>query len=239
MANNYFQFKEFKILQEGAAMKVGTDGVLLGAWANVCEANNILDIGTGSGLIALMLAQRTNNSINIDAVEIDDDAFCQAQENINASPWATKLSIYNIDFQTYSHQTNKKYDLIVSNPPYFTDAFKATGDSRNTARHTDSLSFEDLLTGVKNIILPLGRLAVVLPITEGEIFITKALAEGFSLRKKIFVKPTPTKLAKRILMEFSMQEDVEIEIKELIVELTRHNYSDEYKHICKDFYLKF
>lgn len=238
MANNYFQFKEFKILQDGAAMKVGTDGVLLGAWAEIREAKNILDIGTGSGLIALMLAQRSNIKTQIDAVEIDEDAFVQAKENINASPWKQKISIYNSSFQSFSLNVKHKYELIVSNPPYFTDAFKATGDARNTARHTDSLSFNDLLIGVKEVISPNGRLAIVLPVTEGEVFINQAIDKYFFMNKKIFIKPTPTKLAKRLLLEFSMGNSA-LETNELIVELSRHNYSDEYKRLCKDFYLKF
>ncbi|MDP2113785.1 MAG: methyltransferase, partial [Bacteroidota bacterium] len=161
--NNYFQFKQFRIIQDKSAMKVGVDGVLLGVWANVSGAKRILDIGTGTGLIALMMAQR-NADARIDAVEIEPDAFQEAVYNIQQSPWNERIQIELCSFQEFAGKAGLKYDLIVSNPPYFTNGHKAPLENRATARHSDSLSLGDLISGAIGLLNETGKIALVLPV---------------------------------------------------------------------------
>ncbi len=230
-----FQFKKFSIQQKSTAMKVGTDGVLLGAWSNISE-ENILDIGTGTGLIAIMLAQKTENSI-IDAVELEVEAYKEAQQNIKNSKWANRITANNCAIQNYT--TDKKYDLIISNPPFFTASTKAPNSDRNSARHTDDLSFKDLIEAVVKLLKLNGTLSLILPVTEAEHFIDLAKQKQLFLYRKCIVKPNPTKPAKRTLMEFSFSPNDVIQ-EELTIETeTRHQYTKEYISLTKDFYLKF
>ncbi|PKQ61401.1 hypothetical protein BZG02_15715 [Labilibaculum filiforme] len=239
MANNYFEFKQFRVDQDGSAMKVGTDGVLLGAWANVSNTNRILDIGTGTGLIAMMLAQRTNSDTQIDAVEIESGAYQQAVNNFANCPWTSKLTAFHLSFQDFCQASTIQYDLIVSNPPYFLNGLKAKKESRTQARHADHLPFEDLLKGVMNLLNEGGVFAVVLPVAEGEYFQRLARLTGFYLKRRISVLPNPGKPAKRYLLEFVLQK-CEVQLGELIVENgERHVYSPEYIDLTKDFYFKF
>ncbi|MDP3914198.1 MAG: methyltransferase, partial [Bacteroidota bacterium] len=161
--NNYFQFKQFRIVQERSAMKVGVDGVLLGSWADISGAKRILDIGTGTGLIALMMAQR-NPDAQIDALEIEPEAFQEAVFNIQQSPWNERIQIELCSFQEFSGKADLKYDLIVSNPPYFTNGHKAPLENRSTARHSDSLPLGDLISGAIGLLNKTGKIALVLPI---------------------------------------------------------------------------
>lgn len=235
MANNYFEFKQFTIYQDKAAMKVGTDGVLLGAWASVDKASNILDIGTGTGLIAIMCAQRNNNA-QIEALEIDDLACEQAQENINDCPWTSRISVLNKALQDY--QPEKKYDSIISNPPFFVNSTKASCNKKSTARHTDTLSFQDIVSFAIEHLNKSGKLSVVLPIVEGEEFISIAHSMGMYLNRKTIVIPKPGAKAKRILMELSLFE-TDIIISELTSETEhRHFYTDDYKALTGDFYAR-
>ena len=230
-----FQFKHFSIKQDSSAMKVGTDGVLLGAWSTTKE-NTILDIGTGTGLIAIMLAQRSGNVI-IDAVELEREAYKEATENIANCNWSDKITSHNCAIQDYP--TEKKYDSIVSNPPFFIDSTKAPKYDRNSARHTDELSFRDLIDSVIKLLKPDGIFSLILPIVEAEQFIDLAKQKQLLLNRKCIVKPNPTKPAKRVLMEFSFYSDTIIK-EELIIETdTRHQYTKEYISLTKDFYLKF
>ena len=216
-------------------MKVGTDGVLLGAWSKAIEGN-ILDIGTGTGLIALMLAQRTQTAL-IDTIEIDEAASKEAQENFNNSNWKDRLTISNISLQNY--QPNKNYDLIISNPPFFINATKAPKATRNNARHTDTLSFDELIDSVKRLLANTGIFSLILPLNEANHFIKLALQSKLFLNRKCLVKPNPSKSAKRVLMEFSFSERELVE-EELTIETeNRHEYTKEYISLTKDFYLKF
>ncbi|MGZ2371804.1 tRNA1(Val) (adenine(37)-N6)-methyltransferase [Ancylomarina sp. YFZ004] len=239
MANTYFQFKQFKINQEGSAMKVGTDGVLLGAWADVSEAESLLDIGTGTGLIAIMLAQRTGHSSKLDAVEIDASSYQQAVNNFEESPWSNRIQIFHASFQDFVRQNSEKYDLIVSNPPYFINSLKAKSESRTQARHADGLPFEDLIEGAKNLLNPKGKFSVILPVAEGDYFIRLARIAGFSLSKRVEVLPNPGKPAKRLLIELTLTNSDTIETQLCVENGQRHVYSPEYIKLCKDFYLKF
>ncbi len=239
MANTYFEFKQFRIDQDGSAMKVGTDGVLLGAWADVSAVNRILDIGTGTGLIAIMAAQRTNNKAVIDAVEIEASSYQQAFLNFKNSPWSNRLNAHHSSFQDFYKNQQVKYDAIVSNPPYFLNGLKAKAESRTQARHADYLPFEELLEGASKLLSNTGTLSVILPIEEGELFIRLARLSGFSLKRKISVLPNPGKPAKRYLLEFSMQ-ICDLHLSDLRLENgQRHVYSPEYIQLTKDFYLKF
>jgi len=216
-------------------MKVGTDGVLLGAWSKTTESN-ILDIGTGTGLIALMLAQHTENAL-IDAIEIDKLASEEAQKNFDNSVWKERLISINSPLQEFHPQ--KKYDLIISNPPFFINATKAPETNRNNARHTDTLSFDELIDSVKRLLAETGIFSLILPINEANHFIELVLQSKFYLNRKCLVKPNPSKSAKRILMEFSFSEK-EIVEEELTIETEkRHEYTKEYISLTKDFYLKF
>jgi len=230
-----FKFKQFSIHHNNTGMKVGTDGVLLGAWISIREGN-ILDIGTGTGLIAIMLAQRSKKTL-IDALEVEDEAYKQAKENIAACNWKNRISTHHIPVQNFKPTT--KYDLIISNPPFFLASTKAPNEERNTARHTDSLSFDDLIASVIRLLNSDGIFSLILPINEAELFTDLATTQHLFLNKKCVIKPNPTKSAKRVLMEFSFSK-TDIVSEELTIETaTRHQYTKEYISLTQDFYLKF
>ncbi len=233
--NPYFQFKQFIIYQDKCAMKVNTDGVLLGAWTDNFDAQHILDIGTGTGLIALMLAQRSNASI--DAIEIDEEAATQASQNCVNSIWKDRISVHCCSFQEFTEKNSPKYDLIVSNPPYFIQSLKSPKQNKNTARHTDSLSFEELIAGSKKLLLPNGKLSVILPFDSGETFINLAKEKDFHLARKTIVCSKENLPPKRILLTFSL-ENADCLIDKLIIETEqRHQYSEEFKKLTEEFYL--
>lgn len=237
MANTYFQFKEFRITQANAAMKVGTDGVLLGAWANYTKPNSILDIGTGTGLIALMLAQRT--SAKIIGIDIDENAMLDANENINNSPWVNKVSLIASSLQEFSESHNQAFDYIVSNPPFFENSFKAEAESRTKARHTDSLSTDDLLLHCRKLLTSAGKCAFILPSEQYESYIQIAKKNHLFPERILWVKPTPTKAIRRVLIEFSFT-NVHCNEETLIIEeFGRHLYSKKYIELTKNYYLNF
>lgn len=236
MANNIFNFKQFSVRQDLAAMKVGTDGVLLGAWASVAGVQSVLDIGTGTGLIALMLAQRTATA-QIYGIELDEGAHQQALINFTASPWGKRLNTLHADFKAYT--SSSKFDLIVSNPPYFNHSLKSPCDKKSLARHTDSLNYAELIKGVAKLLEDTGRFCAILPAPEKINFQEIAAKYGLKLNKTLFVKPTPSKPPKRVLMEFSFVSFVEEEDELIIEEFGRHQYSEAYKQLNKDFYLAF
>ena len=237
MANNYFKFKQFTVFQDRCAMKVGTDGVLLGAWADCENAKTILDIGTGTGLIALMLAQRS--PAHIDAIEIDQSASEQASENVTKSPWESRISVINKSLQQFTEQIDKKYDLIVSNPPFFQNSLYAPDQNRTNARHNASLEYEDILDASLKLLSNNGTLSLILPYLEGTMFIVKAAGKGLYCVRQTNVLPNPGKTPKRLLLEFAKSKKPLVE-QEIIIELNkRHEYSDAYKNLTRDFYLKF
>lgn len=230
-----FQFKQFTIRQDRTAMKVGTDGVLLGAWANVQRAQSILDIGTGTGLIALMAAQR-NTHARIEAIEIEPNAFQQAKENSAASPWANRINITNVALQNYYPPIT--FDCIICNPPFFTQSTSSPDQCRNLARHNDTLPYNELILHVCRLLQPDGQFHVILPATDAEKFIAQALFSGLYPLHITKIYPTPNKAAKRILIQFAPQyhqctEDC------LTLEVTHHQYTKEYMTLTKDFYLNF
>lgn len=235
-----FQFKQFNIDQSNAPFKVGTDGILLGAWCNIEHVENSLDIGTGTGIIGLMLAQRTKKMVT--AIEINEIAYLQAKLNIEHSKWNNKVELINSSLQQFCKNAieNKKFDLIVSNPPYFVNSLKSINKDKSTARHTDTLSHKDILIRTKNIITEKGRLCVVLPEEEGKKYIASAKENGWFLTKLTKVYPNPNKPVKRLLIETSLtfspysEDNITIETG-----IKRHDYTEEYKSLTREFYIIF
>lgn len=232
-----FQFKQFYLAQNNCAMKVGTDGVLLGSWADIGDSENILDVGTGTGLIALMLKQRAQksamNDVNISALEIDSSAFLQATENFNNSPWQN-IDIYYGDFNEF--KLDAKFDLVVSNPPYFVNSLKGPDESRNTARHTGSLSFKALIKQFCKITHKRGRLALVLPSDVLEEIESVVKALNLYINKLVFVYTKHNKPPKRILIEISKVQ-MPLEKSELFIS-ENGTFSKDFINLTKDFYLK-
>ena len=217
-------------------MKVGTDGVLLGAWVDISGTQQILDIGTGTGLIALMLAQRCPQA-QIDAVDINEDACIQARENVERSPWFERIQVYHCSVQDYATTCSKRYDLLVSNPPFFENAYKAQELARTVARHSDSLPQVDILQ-VAQLLSQDGRLAVIYPPETANIFQEKAEAFGFFCNRKLCVKTTLVSQTKRILMELSKTKS-QYQKNTITLQADIHVYTDEFIALIKDFYLKY
>lgn len=234
--NNWFEFKEFRIEQHKAAMKVGTDGVLLGAWASVNNAQRILDVGTGTGLIALMLAQRSNAMI--DAVEIDESACEEAKFNFEQSKWSDRLKVFQTDFQLFADLLCEPYDLIVSNPPFFVNSLKTSNAALAVARHNDMLSFNQLVFGARKLLNSTGRLCVIIPFGSCVEFRESARLAGFYLRKQTSIIPKSGKAPKRVLLEFTLQPGYPT-INDLAVLDKNGDYTDNYKKLTSPFYPAF
>lgn len=231
-----FQFKQFSILHDKCAMKVGTDGVLLGAWVNVENSTRILDVGTGSGLLALMLAQRRQKA-TIDAIEIEENACRQACENAEDSAWRNRITVFHTSLQNF--KPLEKYDLIVSNPPFFSQSLQNPDLLRKTARHNDSLLPEELAQHAKRLLKENGRLAVIYPLHEAQLFCKAAQEIGFYIQRITHVIPSVGKNAKRLLVELQLSPCELLENKLCIEKEMRHTYTDEYISLTKDFYLNF
>ena len=226
-----FKFKKFTIIQEKSAMKIGTDGVLLGSWVSCEKFNEILDVGCGTGLIALMLAQRNLNS-SITGIEIDNIASKEAQLNINNSDWKQRVYIKNTSLQNF--KTKIKFDLIVSNPPFFPS--NKSKDRRDIARHANSLSFEELIHNAVNLLAVKGTLSVIVPKNSESFFCETAKAYNLHCNRVCYIKGNEIAELKRVMMEFSF---IKAKLKEerLTIEKSRHQYTNEYIDLCKDFYL--
>jgi len=232
-----FQFKEFTIHQDKCAMKIGTDGVLLGAWTPIYhQPNSVLDIGTGTGIIALQLAQRCDAE-TIDALEIDDNAYEQAVENFENSDWGDRLFCYHAALEQFTNEVDDNYDLIVSNPPFYTDKFISENKARNKARFTSSLSFEELINSASKLLSEAGIFSVILPFKEEEHFIHLAQYVNLHPTQICRVKGHATSATKRSLLAFSFNES-KPKISELIIEITRHQYTQAYQDLVQNFYLK-
>lgn len=233
-----FNFKQFKIEQDRCAMKTGTDAVLLGAWTPIINnPYNILDIGTGTGILSLMLAQRSNAE-QIDALEIDENAYEQATDNFEESLWNDRLFCFHAGLDEFMDEPEDEYDLIISNPPFYTEDYKTENTQRDLARFEDALPFEDLIEAADLLLSENGIFSVIIPFKEEVRFIT--LANDFELYplKITHVKGTPTTEIKRSLLAFTRIKQTTI-IDELIIETARHQYTSEYIELTKDFYLKF
>jgi tRNA1Val (adenine37-N6)-methyltransferase len=236
MANSYFRFKQFTINQDKCAFKVGTDGVLLGAYAGVTGRMKILDIGTGTGLVALMLAQRCDAEIT--AIEPDYDSFIQASENIRLSKWASRIRVENCTMQNY-FPDKIKFDLIVTNPPYFVDSLKNPDPNKSNARHNDSLTHSDILTGAGRLLEEDGVLQLILPYDEGNIFIAEAQEYGFFCNSILKIRPIPSSEIRRLILGFSRKREKTSEHFLTIEKGRRHEFTEEYISLTKEFYLKY
>ncbi len=230
-----FRFKQFNIRQDNTAMKIGTDGTLLGAWVDVEQAKNILDIGTGTGVIGLMTAQR-NSDAKITAIEINEDAMVDASFNIVESPWSDRVSLIHTSLQDYKPKI--KFEVIVSNPPFFEKSLKSNSDNRNNARHTDSLHYTDILKFAQSHLQTDGVLALILPVENAEKCIEIANDFGLHLKRKCWVKPVPHKPAHRIVFELTNTKQENVAENELIVETgKRHDYTADYIALTNAFYI--
>ena len=219
-------------------MKVGTDGVLLGAWTPI-ENNpfSILDIGTGTGIIALMLAQRSNAE-QIDALEIDEEAYEQATDNFENSPWNDRLFCFHAGLDEFVEEPEDEYDLIVSNPPFYSENYKSNSEQRDLARFQDAMPFEDLVEAADLLLSENGIFSVIIPFKEEENFL--ALANEYELYplKITRAKGAPNSEIKRSLLAFSRNKKSDFPVDELIIETARHQYTPEYIELTKEFYLK-
>jgi tRNA1Val (adenine37-N6)-methyltransferase len=223
-------------------MKIGTDGVLLGAWTPLINnPYNVLDIGAGTGILSLMLAQRSNAAPNnvgiIDAIEIDEDAYEQCVENFETSPWGDKLFCFHAGLDEFVDEPEDEYDLIISNPPFYTDDYKTDNTSRDLARFEDALPFEELIEAAALLLSDNGIFSVIIPFKEEERFVSMCKELDLFPLKITRVKGTPTSEIKRSLLAFCRIEQTPL-IDELIIEISRHNYTPEYIELTKEFYLK-
>lgn len=238
MSNSTFAFKQFVIQQDRCAMKVGTDAVLLGAYVNPIDSKNILDIGTGTGVIALMLAQKSNAQIV--AIDIDKEAAEQAKINFEESKFSDKLKVENKSLQEFVKSNEKKFDLIVTNPPYFVGSLKSSDSNRSTARHTDLLPFNELIDGVKQLLTEKGKFCLILPKNEAIKFRELAETKGFHLSKLLRVRTRLDKEEeKRQILQFEYQPSEFSESTLVIEQDSRMSYTDEYKSLTKDYYINF
>jgi len=235
--NKPFHFKQFTVHQDRCAMKIGTDGVLLGAWVPIKSyINSVLDIGAGTGVIALMIAQRCEAEV-IDAIEIDEHAYEQAVENFEASDWGDRLFCYHASFQEFFQEIDDTYDLLISNPPFYTDSYKTDDSKRDMARFEDALPFEHLFIGASRLLSDQGNFAIILPYKEEENAIEMAKKVGLHLQKMTRVKGTPVSEIKRTMLLFGFDQ-LECTIDELVIENKRHQYTSTYIELTRAFYLK-
>lgn len=232
-----FSFKQFSVNQERCAMKIGTDGVLLGAWTPLINnPNAILDIGAGTGILSLMLAQRSN-AAQIDAIEINEDAYEQCVENFEASPWGDTLFCFHAGLDEFVDEPEDQYDLIISNPPFYAEDFKTDDSQRDMARFQDALPFEELIEAAALLLSENGIFSVIIPYKEEERFVSMCKELDLFPLKITRVKGTPTSDIKRSLLAFTRVTQTPL-IDELVIETARHQYTSEYIELTKDFYLK-
>jgi len=243
--NNPFQFKQFTIKQDQCAMKIGTDSVLLGAWTPLKDNPfSVLDIGAGTGILSLMLAQRSNAQV-IDGLEIDENAYEQCVDNFENSPWSDRLFCYHADLQEFTEEIEDKYDLIISNPPFYAEDYKTENQQRDMARFQDAMPFEHLVVCVAHLLEENGWFSVIIPFSEEDRLINLAKKVGLFPNKILHVKGNPNADIKRSLISFSFHKTCtkqsrnnDIKKEELIIETQRHQYTEDYINLTKDFYLK-
>jgi len=231
-----FEFKEFTIHQNNAAMKIGTDGILLGAWADLSDKKKGIDIGSGTGVISIMLCQR-NEILEIDSIEVSERAVVDAKKNIKNCKWNKRIKLKHEDLKLFS--TENKYDLIISNPPYFKKSLKPKDLDRLKARHEESLNYKDVLNFSEKHLLKNGTINLILPIDQKQEVIEYAEKFGLYVNKECIVFPKPNKNPHRLLIELSKTKKT-LESQSLIIENDgRHNYTDNYKKLTREFYTIF
>lgn len=229
-----FYFKQFMMYHHRSTMKIGTDAVLLGRWADVENVSSAVDIGTGSGIIPLMLAQRGVQ--HVDAVEIDAQSAHEAKENFELSPWRERLDVACGDVRQLSETSPMKYDLVISNPPFFTDFFKGEQERRNLARHTDSLSFGDLCKSARNYMNADSRFALVLPMLESIKFKEIAGQNGLFVKRQLYIVPVEGKEPNRINMELVLK-PTNCVSETFTIRKSDSTFTDEYREFLKDYYI--
>ena len=237
LMNKPFQFKQFSVHQDRCAMKIGTDGVLLGAWTPIDHNPfSILDIGAGTGILSLMLAQRSHAEV-IEAIEIDADAYEQCVDNFEQSPWNDRLFCYHASLIEFAEEIDDTYDVIICNPPFYAEDYKTDNKQRDLARFQDAMPFEHLIESASKLLSQTGLFSVVIPFSEAQRF--KELASKVQLFPKqiTHVKGHISAETKRSLMSFSFVKSP-LETNELVIETSRHQYTDDYINLTKDFYLK-
>jgi tRNA1Val (adenine37-N6)-methyltransferase len=234
MKNSTFKFKQFIINQKQSPMKIGIDSVMLGAWTQPESAENILDPGCGTGLLALMMAQKSN--ANIHAIEINEEAFREAQQNFKQSKWSNRIRISRISFQRFSTGNSQKFDLIICNPPFHQENILPEEAGRKLARHASSLTLQELLSGSKTLLKENGKLSFIYPVRSLSQIEHNCKEIGFFMHKICFVKANPEKNHHRVLLEVGLKQK-NTESSELIIEENAHlNYTDEFKVLTRDFY---
>lgn len=236
MPNQVFKFKEFEVIQDGSTMKIGTDGVLLGAWASIEDAKEIIDIGTGNGVIALMLAQRAQDA-EVHAVEIDEMSYLQAEENFSKSKWSDRMRSFHMSIQDFAAATEQKYDLIVSNPPFFTGGTLSGNSDKVSVRHTIKLPHGDLLISVRQLLRKSGKFCVILPYLEGLRFKEMAQTSGLFCNKATGVKPNALRSVERLLLEFSYVPGQYVYNELSLAKPDSLEWTNEYKNLTNAFYL--
>lgn len=239
MPNDYFSFKQFTIQQEKCAMKVCTDACILGAWTagklqHFPSIQTILDIGCGTGLLSLMLAQKT--SAHIDAVEIDADAANQAKENVDQSPWKERINVIHNSIQDFTPETT--YDLIISNPPFFEDDLRSPDKSKNDSKHDTSLKLDELVDCIKKNLSNNGIAAVLIPFHRTDHLAILIKERGLHIIESLFIKQTPSHHYFRSIILFSEKSALPIEINELTIHDADRNYTEAFSSLLKDYYLK-
>jgi tRNA1Val (adenine37-N6)-methyltransferase len=234
MANTWFRFRQFIIHQEKTAMKVGTDSVLLGSWCDPQGCSRILDVGTGTGILALMLAQRSEAII--DAIDSDPQAAEQAAGNFALSPWKDRLKAEHLDFAGLLAQNRQKYELVVCNPPYFRDSLRPPSPGRSMARHTDTLQAGELIKGTASLLSENGHFCLVFPAEDEDRMREISAANRLFPSRILRVRPVPSKNFSRVLMELSFREEVAAESELVIENGGRHRYSPEYLELTKEYY---
>lgn len=232
-----FFFKKFGMFHHRSTMRVGTDAVLFAQWVDVKPSDNALDVGTGSGIIPLILSQKGVGKI--DAVELDTDSYEEARQNFSISAWSDKLNVFNTDVRSYADESYKKYDLIVSNPPYYASDVKPIKEKKVMARHVSTLSFKDLLLSAKKMMKEDARLAVVLPFYESRLFIKEAENLGFYLQKEFLISPIEGKEPNRVNMQFVFDVVENVATELFTIRNYDYSYTNQYKDFLKDYYLDF
>jgi len=235
--NEKFRFRQFEVSHHRSTMKVGTDAVILGAWLEVSSSKNILEIGTGCGIIALMLAQKS--LATIDAIDVDEESANEASENFANSPWFNRLKSFHLSLNDFVVKNAGIYYLIVSNPPFFQNSLLPPSEKRQLARHNSNLSFEDFLDYGSRLLSHDGRLAVILPVSEEMKFIEIAERKSLFLRSKLDIFPKPSKPEKRVILVFSFHKTENLISDSIILRNENGVYSDDYKRITKEFHIDF
>jgi tRNA1Val (adenine37-N6)-methyltransferase len=236
MANNYFTFKKFTIYQDKSAFKVGTDGVLLGACTDITGVKSILDIGSGTGLISIMLAQRCDAVIT--AIEPDYESYIQTCENVSRCDWYDRIKVEHTTLQNFN-PGQRKFDLIVTNPPFFSESLKSPDFRKTLSRHNDSLTSYEILDGVLRLLEDKGRLQLIMPYVEGNVFIAEAHKYGLYCNEVLKIKPLSAMEIRRLILTFGRYRIKTAERFITIESGIRHEFTEEYINLTKDFYLKF